>query len=71
MEIAQKKLSLIEWLASLKDESIIQQIEEIRKLSFIKKYESSLKPMTNEELIASIQVAEADLKYGRDRKSVV
>lgn len=65
MELLRKKLSLIEWLAALNDESIINKVEEIRKSTFIKKYEDSLKPLTEDQLRKRIQASEDDIKYGR------
>ncbi len=65
MELLRKKLSLIEWLAALNDEAIINKVEEIRKSTFIKKYEDSLKPLTEDQLLKRIQASEDDIKNGR------
>ena len=59
-----RKLTLIEWLASLDDMTAIKEIEAIQKKRRIAKYEKSLKPMTEAQLIARVKKSEEDIKKG-------
>ena len=49
MDIARKKIELIEWLKRLQDEKLIQRIEAIRKGSPQEVYESRI-PKTRSDL---------------------
>ncbi len=64
-DLLERKLSLIEWLARLDDVIAIKEIEAIQKKRRIEKYEKSLKPMTEAELIRRINKSEEDIKAGR------
>ena len=59
------KLSLIDWLIHLKDEKLINEVQSIRKKEFVKNYEASLKPFSEEEFEKRVLAAEEDIKYGR------
>ena len=52
-------------LDSLQDVSIVNKLKEIIRNAKIKRYEASLKPMTQEELIRRAEKSEADIKAGR------
>ena len=59
------KLSLIDWLIHLNDDKLISEVQSIRKKDFVKSYEASLKPFTEEELLSRIAQSEDDFKNGR------
>ena len=64
MDLAVKEIELIEWLARLQDESLIQKIEVLRKGSINDIYEQRM-PKTPEELKAKLARAEEDIKSGK------
>ena len=64
MDIAVKKVELIEWLARLQDEKLIQRIETLRKGSIKELYEQRM-PKTKEELEAKLSQSEKDIKEGK------
>ena len=49
-EIHAEKLDLIGWIYNIQDISIIEKLKSIQKKIVIEKYESSLKPMSQDEL---------------------
>jgi hypothetical protein len=63
MDIALKKVELIEWLARLQDEKLIQRIETLKKQSIKELYEQRT-PNTLEELSAKLSQSERDIKEG-------
>lgn len=65
MEVEEKKLDLIRWLAGLDDLEILNQIGEIKKQNQQKMYEDMKRPYTEEELINSLKEAEADYQSKR------
>lgn len=65
MDIQTKKLSLIEQLAMITDESIITRIEKLIQIERRRKYESDLKPMSLKEFYAMIEESEEDIRAGR------
>ncbi|MBX2965044.1 MAG: hypothetical protein KF845_02775 [Cyclobacteriaceae bacterium] len=64
MDIALKKVELIEWLARLQDEKLIQRIETLKKGSIKDLYEQRM-PKTKEELQAKLNQSEKDIREGR------
>jgi len=64
MDIAVKKIELIEWLARLQDESLIQKIEALRKGSIKDLYDQR---MTNtiQDLQTKLDRSEHDIKTGK------
>lgn len=64
MDIAVKKVELIEWLARLQDENIIRRIENLRKGSIKELYEQRM-PKTEEELEAKLSRSEKDISEGK------
>ncbi|CAN5387211.1 hypothetical protein BH09BAC3_BH09BAC3_14440 [soil metagenome] len=64
MDIAVKKIELIEWLARLQDESLIQKIEVLRKGSVKDTYEQRI-PKTMEDLQAKLDRSEQDIQAGK------
>jgi len=64
MDIAVKKVELIEWLARLQDEKLIQRIETLRKSSIQELYEQQM-PKTREALQAKLNQSEKDINEGK------
>ena len=64
MDIAVKKMELIEWLVRLQDEKLIQRIETLRKGSIKELYEQRM-PRTMEELQAKLVRSEKDISEGK------
>lgn len=65
MNIAEKKLDLIAWLAELNDSEILEELDQIKKRSTLENYQKSLQPMTFEELRESLAESEEDYQKGR------
>ncbi len=65
MNIAVKKVEIIEWLVQLKDESLIKKIEKLKNQSIKESYEASLKPMSPSAYKAMLNEAEEDYKKGK------
>lgn len=64
MDIAVKKVELIEWLARLQDEKLIQRIEILKKGSVKEAYELRT-PKTMEDLQAKLDQSEKDISSGK------
>jgi hypothetical protein len=64
MDIAVKKVELIEWLARLQDEKLIQRIEALRKGSIKELYEQQM-PKTMDELQTKMDQSEKDIAEGK------
>ncbi len=64
MDIAVKKIELIEWLAGLQDESLIQKIEVLRKGSIEDIYGQRI-PKTMQDLQVKLDRSEKDTKTGK------
>jgi hypothetical protein len=64
MDIAVKKVELIEWLARLQDEKLIQRIETLKKGSIKELYEQRT-PKTIEELQTKLDRSEKDIQEGK------
>lgn len=63
MDISIKKVELIEWLARLQDEKLIERIEILRKGSVKEAYELRT-PKTLEELNAKLSQSEKEINSG-------
>lgn len=63
MDIAVKKVELIEWLTRLQDEKLIQKIEALKKNSVSDVYEQRM-PKTAAQLQQKLKLAENDVKEG-------
>jgi len=61
MDIAVKKIDLINWLSRLQDEALIKKIETLRKSSVKSVYESRM----TENLESKLARSEADIQLGR------
>ena len=64
MDVAVKKIELIEWLARLQDEKLIQRFETLRKGSIKEMYEQQM-PKTMEQLQAKLEQSEKDIAEGK------
>ena len=64
MDIAVKKVELIEWLARLQDEKLILRIETLKNGSMKELYEQRM-PKAMEELEAKLSQSEKDIKEGK------
>lgn len=65
MNIAVKKVEIIEWLVQLKDEQLLDKVEKLKKQSIKEAYESRLRPMSAKAYKAMLEQAENDFKQGR------
>jgi hypothetical protein len=64
MDIALKKIELIEWLARLQDEKLIQRIEILKKGSVKEAYEWRT-PKTMGELDGKLDQSDEDISSGK------
>jgi hypothetical protein len=64
MDIAIRKVQLIEWLARLQDENLIQRVETLKKGSVKELYEQRT-PRTMEEIQAKLDRSEKDIQSGK------
>lgn len=64
MDLAVKKVEIIEWLVQLTDEEVIGKVEKLKKNSIKESYESKLKPMKAKEYKKLLAQAEEDFKNG-------
>ena len=64
MDIAVKKVELIAWLTNVQDESLLAEIESLKKKSVIEDHQAGLKPMTSDEYKSMLEKAEDDLENG-------
>ncbi len=70
MSIESIKLSLLEWLAQIEDETILTQLKKIRDEVELAQYEKELKkPFTEKELITRTKKSEDD--YLKDRVKTI
>jgi hypothetical protein len=65
MDIAVKKIELIEWLAKIQDKSMIKKVESLKNQSIKSSYEAKLKPMSANAYKAMLEMSEEDYKQGR------
>jgi hypothetical protein len=64
MDIALKKVELIEWLVRIQDESLLQSVEALRKKAVADAYQRNT-PRTLEELQESLDRSQLDILAGR------
>ncbi len=65
MDIAVKKVELIEWLTRLKDQSMITKIESLKNQSIKASYEANLKPISSEAYRAMLEKSELEYRQGK------
>lgn len=58
-------MEIIEWLAQLKDEQLIDKVEKLIKQSIKEAYEPRLRPMSAKGYKAMLERAEEEYKQGR------
>ena len=63
MDIAVKKIELIDWLIRVKDEKLIQRIEALREDSARENYEARM-PKTMDELEIKLKLSRQDIEAG-------
>ena len=64
MDVALKKIELIEWLSRLQDEKLIQQIEALKKGSSQERHDARI-PKTKSDLQDKLGRSEKDIQLGR------
>lgn len=64
MNLAVKKIELIEWLAGLEDEQTLNKIEDLKKVSMGKNLEART-PRSEQELRYKLERSEEDIRSGR------
>jgi len=64
MNIQNKKLELIEWIAQMSDANIISRMDKMRK-TYLTISKEDIKPMSLDEFYASIDRAEEDIRSGK------
>jgi hypothetical protein len=62
MNLEERKLSLIEWLAALDDKATIDKIESLKKAKAAKQ---EMKPMPLKKFYAMIEESEGDIRSGK------
>jgi hypothetical protein len=65
MNIASKKIELIEWLTKIEDISLLDQVEDLKNKNVVDKYAFKLKPMSPQQYSEMLDQAEDDFKNGR------
>ncbi len=65
MDLAAKKVELIEWLTRIEDRSLLEKIEDLKKKAIVESYESRMRPMTSEQYKSLLDKSEEDYKSGR------
>ena len=65
MDIAVKKVELIEWLTKVQDKTVIKKVESLKNQSIKSSYEAKLKPMSSKAYKAMLEKSEEDYKQGR------
>jgi hypothetical protein len=65
MNLAVKKVELIEWLTKVQDKSVIEKVENLKNQSIKNSYEAKLKPMSSKAYKAMLEKSEDDYKQGR------
>jgi hypothetical protein len=64
MDIAIRKVELIEWLARLQDENVIQRVEILKKGAVNELHEQRT-PRTMAEMLAKLDKSEKDIQSGK------
>ena len=62
MNIAVKKVELIEWLTRVQDRTVIEKIESLKNQSIKNSYEAKLKPMSSKAYKSMLEKSEEDYK---------
>lgn len=65
MDIYSKKLALIEWVINIEDPHMLAALQRLREQMEVQAYESSLQPMSTEELLARAKASSQAIKEGK------
>jgi len=65
MDIAVKKVQLIEWLTQLNDKAVLKKVEVLKNQSLKESYEAKLKPLNSKAYKAMLERAELDFRQGK------
>lgn len=65
MSVAEKKLSLIEWLAGIEDKKVLKEVDRIRLKSGSRNENVPLKKLTLEEFYERIEKSEDAARNGK------
>ncbi|MEQ8645956.1 MAG: hypothetical protein RIC06_02140 [Cyclobacteriaceae bacterium] len=65
MNIAVKKVELIEWLTRIEDKSLLDQVDTIKKKAIAESYEAKQKPMSSSRYKSLLDQAEEEYKNGK------
>lgn len=65
MDISDKKVEIIEWVATLSDRSLLKKLEQLKKEAVKEAYEAKLKPMTKAQIKARAEESNKAIKVGR------
>jgi hypothetical protein len=65
MDIAVRKVALIEWLAKVQDNMVITKVESLKTKSVKEAYDAKLKPMTSQAYKAMLEKSLENYRYGR------
>lgn len=65
MDMSDKKVEIIEWVATLKDKSLLKKIEQLKKEAIKEAYEAQLKPMTKSQLKARAEESNKAIRTGK------
>jgi hypothetical protein len=69
MEIDAKKIKIVQEILSLRDDSVLSEIEAVLRGSKKEAYEKLLYPMTANELESRVEESMTDFKEGRVKSS--
>ena len=65
MDISDKKVEIIEWVAALRDRSLLKKLEQLKKETIKEAYQAKLKPMTKAQLKARAEESNKAIRAGR------
>lgn len=65
MDLAVKKVELIEWLTRVQDKTVIKKMESLKNQSIKESYEAKLKPMSSKAYKTMLDKSEDDYKKGK------
>lgn len=65
MDLAVKKVELIEWLTRVQDKTVIKKMESLKNQSIKESYEAKLKPMSSKAYKTMLDKSEDDYKRGK------
>ncbi len=60
MNMALKKVELIEWLTRIEDKSLLEKVDTLKKKAMAESYEAKLKPMSSSQYKSFLDQAEEE-----------